>query len=122
MRDLKKLLLEMTLDEKIAQLMQLSGEFYHAVGAEITGPMETLGISAEVVKNSGSVLGVTGAEEVLKIQKEHLENNRLGIPLLFMADVIHGYKTIFPIPLAIGCSWDLTVAQESAAVAAVKLL
>ena len=120
MRDLKKLLLEMTLDEKIAQLMQLSGEFYHAVGAEITGPMETLGISAEVVKNSGSVLGVTGAEEVLKIQKEHLENNRLGIPLLFMADVIHGYKTIFPIPLAIGCSWDLTVAQESAAVAAVE--
>lgn len=118
MRDLNKLLLEMTLDEKIAQLMQLSGEFYHAVEAEITGPMDDMGISSDVVKNSGSVLGVTGAEEVLKIQKEHLEHNRLGIPLLFMADVVHGYKTIFPIPLAIGCSWDMELAQESAAVAA----
>jgi len=95
MRDLKKLLSAMTLDEKIAQLMQLGGEFYHATHAEITGPMDDMGISADVVKNSGSVLGVTGAAEVLKIQKEHLENNRLGIPLLFMADVVHGYKTIF---------------------------
>jgi len=118
MRDLNKLLSKMTLDEKIAQLMQLGGEFYHAVHAEITGPMDNMGISPNVVKNSGSVLGVTGAEEVLKIQKEHLENNRLGIPLLFMADIVHGYKTIFPIPLAIGCSWDMELAQESAAVAA----
>jgi beta-glucosidase len=80
--------------------------------------MDDMGISADEVKNSGSVLGVTGAEEVLKIQKEHLEHHRLGIPLLFMADVVHGYKTIFPIPLAIGCSWDMELAQESAAVAA----
>ena len=118
MRDLKKLLSEMTLEEKIAQLMQLNGEFYHTGEAEITGPMEALGINDDVVKNCGSVLGVTGANEVLRIQKEYLKNNRLGIPLIFMADVIHGYKTIFPIPLAIGCSWDMQLAEESAAVAA----
>lgn len=118
MKDLQKLLNEMTLDEKVAQLMQLGGEFYHAANAEITGPMENMGIDAEVVYNSGSVLGVTGASEVMRIQKDYLENNRLGIPLLFMADVVHGYQTIFPIPLAIGCSWDAGLAELSASVAA----
>lgn len=118
MKDLQKLLSAMTLNEKIAQLMQLAGEFYHAEGYEITGPMAEMGVSAEVVKNSGSVLGVTGAADVIKIQTEYLKNNPNGIPLLFMADVIHGYKTIFPIPLAIGCSWDMELAKKSAAVAA----
>lgn len=108
----------MTIDEKVAQLMQLGGEFYQAAHAEITGPIKDMGISVAAVANSGSVLGVTGAEEVIRIQKEYLTKNRLGIPLLFMADVVHGYQTIFPIPLAIGCSWDLDLAEKSAAVAA----
>jgi len=118
MKDLKKLINDMSLDEKVAQLMQLGGEFYHAANAEITGPLEDMGITPDVVFNSGSVLGVTGAAEVIRIQKEYLENNRHGIPLLFMADVVHGYQTIFPIPLAIGCSWDKELAELSAAVAA----
>ena len=118
MRNLVEIMSAMTLDEKIAQLMQLAGEFYHAEGYEITGPMAEMGVSAKVVKNSGSVLGVTGATDVIKIQTEYLKHNRHEIPLLFMADVIHGFKTIFPIPLAIGCSWDLELAKLSAAVAA----
>ena len=118
MRDLNKLLSEMTVDEKVAQLMQLAGEFFQAEGYEITGPLAYIGASAEVVSNSGSVLGVTGAADVIKIQTEYLKNNRHGIPLLFMADVIHGFKTIFPIPLAIGCSWDMELAKLSAKVAA----
>src|SRR5690606_15341445 len=108
-KDLKDLLSKMTLEEKIGQLMQLSPQFFDASG-EITGPMAALNLNEEMVNNTGSVLGASGAEEIIILQKEYLEKNRLGIPLLFMADVIHGYKTIFPVPLAIGCSWDLELA------------
>ncbi|XZF77859.1 glycoside hydrolase family 3 N-terminal domain-containing protein [Bacillus sp. AL-1R] len=115
---MKSIIREMTLDEKISQLMQLSGNFYYGLAGEITGPFAEMGISDEVIKNSGSVLGVSGAEDVIKIQEEYLKNNPHKIPLVFMADVVHGYKTIFPIPLAIGCSWDTELAEKSAEVAA----
>jgi beta-glucosidase len=117
---LNDLIKQMTLDEKIAQLMQLATPFYKGANTEgqITGPMAEMGISEEVVRNSGSVLGASGAKETIDIQKAHLKENRLGIPLLFMADVIHGFKTIFPVPLAIGCSWDLELAEKSAEIAA----
>ncbi|PAE26681.1 glycoside hydrolase family 3 N-terminal domain-containing protein [Bacillus sp. 7894-2] len=115
------LLEEMTLDEKIAQLMQLATPFFEGSKDEgqITGPLASMKINENSIHSSGSVLGASGgAKEAIRIQKAHLKNNRLGIPLLFMADVIHGYKTIFPVPLAISCSWDLDGAQESAAIAA----
>ncbi|WP_129692041.1 beta-glucosidase BglX [Gottfriedia acidiceleris] len=115
---MKSIIEEMTLDEKISQLMQLAGNFYYGLAGEITGPFAEMGISDDVINNSGSVLGVSGAEDVIKIQEEYLKNNPHGIPLVFMADVVHGYKTIFPIPLAIGCSWDTEMAEKSAAVAA----
>ena len=79
-----------------------------------------LGISNEIVQNCGSVIGASGAKEIINIQDTHLKNNRLNIPLLFMADIIHGFKTIFPIPLAIGCSWDLELAEKSAQIAALE--
>jgi beta-glucosidase len=111
---------KMTLDEKIAQMMQLAAPFFEGSANEgqITGPMAAMGVTEEVVRNSGSVLGASGAKEVISIQQAHLKKNRLGIPLLFMADIIHGYKTIFPVPLAIGCSWDLELAEKSAEIAA----
>lgn len=110
----------MTLEEKIAQLLQLAAPFYDEPGdhSEITGPMEELGIQSETVRNAGSVLGVAGAAKMMAVQKAHLENNRLGIPLLFMADIVHGFKTIFPIPLAIGSSWNPGLAERSAEIAA----
>lgn len=119
-RKLTSIVKEMTLDEKIAQLLQLAAPFFKGAKNEgqITGPLASMKISDENIKDAGSVLGASGASEVINIQRAHLENNRLGIPLLFMADVIHGYKTIFPIPLAIGCSWDLQKAQHSAEIAA----
>lgn len=119
-RRLEEMLKKMTLDEKIAQLQQLAAPFYDEAGDEglITGPMESLGITPETVKNAGSVLGIAGAEKVISVQRAHLANNRHGIPLLFMADIVHGYKTIFPIPLAMGCSWDLELAERSAEIAA----
>ncbi|GAM14765.1 beta-glucosidase BglX [Mesobacillus selenatarsenatis] len=118
---LTSLLKEMTLDEKIAQLLQLATPFFEGSKDEgqITGPLASMNISEENVLNTGSVLGASGgAKEAISIQKAHLKKNRLGIPLLFMADVIHGYKTIFPVPLAVGCSWDLDKAQQSAEIAA----
>ncbi|MFB1051007.1 beta-glucosidase BglX [Paraliobacillus sp. JSM ZJ581] len=117
-----KLLEKMTLDEKIDQLMQLAAFFYDGASSdgEITGPMEDLGISKQTIHNSGSVLGGSGAKEVISIQKEHLKTNRLGIPLLIMADIIHGFKTIFPVPLAIGSSWDVRLAEKSAEIAALE--
>ena len=119
---LKSLLNKMTLDEKIAQLIQLASHFYEGSNAKSdhTGPIAELGISKEIVQNSGSVIGASGAKEIVKIQDTHLKNNRLKIPLLFMADIIHGFKTIFPIPLAIGCSWDLDLAEKSAQIAALE--
>ena len=115
---LKQIISAMTLDEKISQLMQLAGNFYYGLAGEITGPFAEMGITDETVNYSGSVLGVSGAADVIEIQKKYLENNRHQVPLLFMADVIHGYQTIFPVPLAIGCSWDTVLAKKSAEVAA----
>ncbi|WP_150268335.1 glycoside hydrolase family 3 N-terminal domain-containing protein [Paenibacillus tepidiphilus] len=110
----------MTLEEKAAQLLQLAAPFYDKPGdhSEVTGPMEELGIDAATVQNAGSVLGISGAEKMIAVQQAHMEQNRLGIPLLFMADIVHGFKTIFPIPLAIGCSWNPELAERSAQVAA----
>jgi len=118
--NINDLLEQMTLDEKIAQLIQLAVPFYEgAVGeGQITGPIDSLGISKETVHHSGSVLGMAGAEDVINVQRTHLSHNRHGIPLLMMADIVHGFKTIFPVPLAIGCSWDMELAEKSAEIAA----
>jgi beta-glucosidase len=117
---LTELIGQMTLEEKIAQLLQLAVPFFEGAEADgqITGPMESLGITEETVRNTGSVLGMAGATETINVQRTHLKNNRLGIPLLMMADIVHGFKTIFPVPLAIGCSWDLELAERSAEIAA----
>lgn len=119
-QQLLNLIEQMTLDEKIGQLFQLATPFFKGSvdNGQISGPMADMGITDEIVQNCGSVLGASGAKEVINIQKEHLKENRLGIPLLIMADIIHGFKTIFPVPLAIGCSWDLALAEKSAEIAA----
>ena len=117
---LKNLLDQMTLEEKVGQLVQLATPFFKGASdrGEITGPMVHMNIDEEDIKRTGSVLGASGAKETINIQKVHMEENRLGIPLLFMSDIVHGFKTIFPVPLAIGCSWDLDLAEKSASIAA----
>ena len=119
-RKILSIIEQMTIEEKIGQLIQLATPFYKGSkdSGQITGPLKGLEIEEEVIQNSGSVLGASGAKEIKNIQKAYLEENRLQIPLLFMADVVHGYKTIFPVPLAIGCSWDLELAEKSAEIAA----
>lgn len=119
-QQIEDLLEQMTTDEKIGQLVQLAPPFFKgsSESGKITGPLANIKVSDELVKNAGSVLGASGAKEIRSIQEQHLKENRLGIPLLFMADIIHGYETIFPIPIAIGSSWDLELARKSAEVAA----
>ncbi|AQY52118.1 beta-glucosidase [Listeria weihenstephanensis FSL R9-0317] len=119
-KELGQLLGRMTVAEKVGQLLQLAPMFYKGTitKGEITGPMAEMGITAEISERAGSVLGSATAIEMIAIQEAYLETNRLGIPLIFMADVVHGYKTIFPIPLAIGATWDVEAAEKMAAVSA----
>jgi beta-glucosidase len=111
------LLSEMTLMEKIGQLNQYSSFF------DVTGPAPNKGedsLKYEQIKQGlvGSVLNVSGVKDVRALQKLAIENSRLKIPLLFALDVIHGYKTISPIPLAESASWNLGLIQKSASMAA----
>lgn len=106
-----ELINKMTLEEKIYQLVQLDASLYSEKAA-ITGPKAKLGISDEVIDNIGSVYNVYGAEKLRKIQEDYLNKSRLQIPLLFCADVIYGYKTVLPIPLAFGCSWNPELVKE----------
>ena len=94
------LLKQMTLEEKIGQLVQIAGEVFLMDNVEIsTGPLKDLDLSNKMLYNVGSILNIVGTEKIKKVQEEYLSKNRLKIPLLFMADIINGYKTILPIPL-----------------------
>ena len=117
---LKHLLGEMTRAEKIGQMVQLAGEFYKEEDSENTGPMHEMNMTSKKMTVIGSVLGISGAETLINIQKEHLAKSRLGIPLLFMADVVHGYRTIFPVPLAMASTWQPELVEESASVSATE--
>ena len=113
----KALLAKMMLDEKIGQMNQYNG-FYEA-----TGPAPKEGsakLKYDHLKSGlvGAVLNVRGVAEVRKLQEIAVKQTRLGIPLLFGSDVIHGYKTLSPIPLAESASWDLQAMEQSARMAA----
>lgn len=110
-QQLKSLMEQMTLPEKIGQLVQLAGDCF-GTDAMAVGPQQKLGISQDTVDTCGSVLNVLGAENVHRIQDQYLQRSRLKIPLLFMADIIYGYQTVFPIPLGLGSTWDPDLIRE----------
>ena len=111
-RDLEKLLSQMTLDEKIGQLVQTNGTLFLKSDAELTGPSQELGIALSYRKNIGSILNFKNADNAIAIQKKHLEDDRNKIPMLFAMDVIHGCRTIYPIPLALGASFNPELVEE----------
>lgn len=116
--NLQKLLQQMTLDEKIGQLIQLNAEFFAESKSEITGPAQSLGLDANAIPTIGSALNFCGADEMHRIQDKHMAEDRNKIPLLFMMDVVHGFRTIYPIPLGMGCSFDPELVEECSRMAA----
>lgn len=114
---LVELLNDMSLEEKINQLFQANVSFYDK-GSIVTGPVEEQGFTQRTIQEAGSVLSLLGAENIKNVQKEHMEKHPHHIPLVFMADIINGYKTIFPIPLAQGAAFNPEVARIGAEVAA----
>ena len=111
-RDLMK---KMTLTEKIGQLSQYVG------GEPLTGTKSGAVSDSLFVRGMvGSILNVGGVDNLRKLQQKNMESSRLKIPILFAFDVIHGYKTIFPTPLAESCSWDLALMYETAKAAAIE--
>ncbi|MEC5119034.1 glycoside hydrolase family 3 N-terminal domain-containing protein, partial [Lactiplantibacillus plantarum] len=117
LKQLSKLFDTLTIEEKIGQLIQLSGEFYNSSDISL-GPQRELGIDEQTINLSGSVMNVTGAENIRKIQEQHLRNSNHAIPLLFMSDIIYGYRTVYPIPLGIGASWDPELIKKAYAATA----
>ncbi|WP_281166010.1 glycoside hydrolase family 3 N-terminal domain-containing protein [Liquorilactobacillus sicerae] len=109
----KELISKMTFTEKIGQMTQLSGDFFASDNSAITGPLQQANLATTDLYQVGSILGVSGVDEVKKIQENYLQHSRLKIPLLFMADVVHGYRTIFPIPLALAASFDPQLVSQT---------
>jgi beta-glucosidase len=105
----------MTLEEKIGQMNQYNGDW------DATGPITKDGDKQSQIKNGkvGSMLNVTGVDHTKTLQEIAMQS-RMKIPLLFGQDIIHGYRTIFPVPLAEAASWDMDAIQLSARIAAIE--
>lgn len=105
----------MTLDEKIGQMSQFSADW------DLTGPVMNHNFEAYLEKGLvGSIFNAYTVDGVRKLQQKALAQSRLKIPVLFGYDVVHGFRTIFPMPLAESCSWDLDGMHQTAAIAAAE--
>jgi len=110
-----KLMAKMTVDEKIGQLnLPSSGDI-------TTGQANSSDIGKKIEAGQvGGLFNIKGVEKIKAVQKVTVEQSRLKIPLLFGMDVIHGYNTVFPIPLGVSCIWDMELVQKTARVAAIE--
>ncbi|MBD3749982.1 MAG: beta-glucosidase BglX [Sphingobacteriales bacterium] len=110
-----QLMSKMTLEEKIGQLNLLTG------GEAITGETKNTDLENKIKKGEiGGFFSLTSPQKIQKVQKLAVNNSRLKIPLIFGMDVIHGYKTGFPIPLALSASWDTIMIKKTAEIAALE--
>ena len=114
-RFIDQLMKKMTLEEKIGQLnLPVTGEI-------TTGQAKSSDVAKRIRNGEvGGLFNLKGVERIREVQRQAVEESRLGIPLLFGMDVIHGYDTIFPIPLGLSCTWDMKAIEESARIAAVE--
>ncbi len=119
--NIKDLLNQMTIEEKLGQMTQLPPHmFIEASKTTVYGDMRDLELKKQEYLLAGSVLGIKDADEMISVQNIILKHSRLKIPALFMADIIHGYETIFPIPLAQAASFNPNLTKEMNAIAAVE--
>ena len=110
------LMSKMTIEEKIGQLNMPNID-----GAVITGPVKNTNTGERLRKNEvGALLNLQDVKKIREVQQLALEHSRFKIPLLFGMDVIHGYKTIFPIPLAQAATWNMDMVEEAARISAVE--
>lgn len=110
---INNLMAKMTVDEKIGQLNLVTP------GGAVTGSVVSTDVDGKIRKGQvGGLFGITGPDKVRQAQKIAVEGSRLHIPLIFGLDVIHGHKTVFPIPLGLSCSWDTAMIRRSAGIAA----
>ena len=114
---LQELFNELSIEEKIGQLFQVTGAVYEEE-AVISGPVKELGINERDIYLAGSVLGTMGAKKTKQIQKKYMEKHPHHIPLLFMLDIINGYKTVYQIPLGQGAAFEPELARKCASMAA----
>ena len=114
-RFIDALMKKMTVEEKIGQLnLPVTGDI-------TTGQAKSSDVATKIEKGMvGGLFNLKGVDRILEVQKLAVEKSRLGIPLLFGMDVIHGYETIFPIPLGLSCTWDMAAIQRSARIAAIE--
>ena len=109
------LMSQMTVEEKIGQLN------LPFTGSIITGPdRDPVAIESIQRGEVGGLFGLTGLDRLTELQRIAVEETRMGIPMIFGADVIHGYETVFPIPLGSSCSWDLEAIENSARISAIE--
>lgn len=114
-RFIDDLMSKMTIEEKIGQL-NLPGS-----GDIVTGQAKNSDIAGKIKKGLvGGLFNIKGVEKIKDVQRVAVEESRLGIPLIFGMDVIHGYETVFPIPLGLSCSWDMDAVEKSARIAAIE--
>ena len=113
-RFIRELMSRMTIDEKIGQLNLLTPGGGIATGAVVNPDVESKIRAGKV----GGLFGVIGADKIRQAQELAVNGSRLKIPLIFGSDIIHGYKTTFPIPLGLASSWDMDMVRRSASVAA----
>jgi beta-glucosidase len=110
------LMKKMTLEEKLGQLNVITPGDGIPTGSVVSSNVEDKIKAGKV----GGIFGVTGVDKIRRAQELVMQNSRLKIPILFGLDVIHGYKTVFPIPLGMSCSWDMPMIEHSASVAAAE--
>lgn len=110
------LMSRMTLEEKLGQLnLPVAGDIVTG------GPAAASNLAGKIKAGEvGGLFNMKGVDKMRELQRVAVEESRLGIPIIFGMDVIHGYETIFPIPLALSCSWDMDAIERSARVAAVE--
>lgn len=114
-RFIDDLMKKMTIEEKIGQLnLPVTGEI-------TTGQAKSSDVAKRIRAGEvGGLFNLKGVERIRDVQKQAVEESRLGIPLLFGMDVIHGYETVFPIPLGLSCTWNMKAIEESARIAAIE--
>ena len=112
---ISNLMNKMTIDEKIGQLNLVTP------GGAVTGSVVSKDVDDKIRKGQvGGLFGIWGADKVRQAQEIAVNNSRLHIPLIFGLDVIHGHKTVFPIPLGLSASWETALIRRSAGMAATE--